>query len=64
MIGGEQPNAADLQIGATLRILLNVGDLCPLLAGSEGERIARNLFAEYPGEIPAGAFPAGWVPSS
>jgi hypothetical protein len=64
VIGGEQPNAADLQIGATLRILLNVGDLRPLLAGSEGERIARNLFAEYPGEIPAGAFPAGWVPSS
>jgi glutathione S-transferase len=64
VIGGEQPNAADLQIGATLRILLNVGDLRPLLAGSEGERIARNLFAEYPGEIPAGAFPAGWVPAS
>ena len=64
MIGGEQPNAADLQIGATLRILLNVGDLRPLLRGSAGERIARNLFAEYPGEIPAGAFPAGWVPAS
>ena len=55
--------AADLQIGATLRILLNVGDLRPLLAGSQGERIARNLFADYPGDIPAGAFPAGWVPT-
>jgi len=53
---------ADLQIGATLRMLLNLGDLRPLLRGSSGERIARNLFAEYPGEIPAGAFPAGWVP--
>jgi glutathione S-transferase len=63
VIGGEQPNAADLQIGATLRILLNVGDLRPLLAGSQGERIARNLFADYPGDIPAGAFPAGWVPT-
>jgi hypothetical protein len=63
VIGGEQPNAADLQIGATLRILLNVGDLRPLLRGSSGERIAHDLFAEYPGEIPAGAFPAGWVPS-
>jgi hypothetical protein len=25
-LGGEQPNAADLQIGATLRVLLNIGD--------------------------------------
>jgi glutathione S-transferase len=63
VIGGEQPNAADLQIGATLRMLLNLGDLRPLLQGSAGERIARDLFAEYPGEIPAGAFPAGWVPA-
>lgn len=64
VIGSEQPNAADLQIGATLRILLNIADLRPLLAGSEGERIARNLFADYPGEVPAGAFPAGWVPAA
>jgi glutathione S-transferase len=62
VIGGEQPNAADLQIGATLRVLLTVGDLLPLLSASAGERIARSLFADYPGEIPPGAFPAGWVP--
>ncbi len=64
VIGGEQPNAADLQIGATLRVLLNVGDLRPLLHGSAGERIARTLFSHYPGDIPAGAFPAGWVPAA
>ena len=29
VIGGEEPNAADLQIGATLRVLLTVGDLHP-----------------------------------
>ena len=61
-IGGEQPNAADLQIGATLRVLLNLGDLRPLLEGGAGERIARRYFPDYPGDIPAGAFPAGWVP--
>ena len=27
IIGGEQPNAADLQIGSTLRVLLIIGDL-------------------------------------
>jgi glutathione S-transferase len=62
-IGGELPNAADLQIGATLRVLLNIGDLRPLLEGGEGERIARRYFPDYPGDVPAGAFPAGWVPA-
>lgn len=64
VIGGEQPTAADLQIGSTLRILLTLGDLHPLLRGSAGERIAREFFPDYPGEVPAGAFPAGWVPSA
>jgi glutathione S-transferase len=61
VIGGELPNAADFQIGATVRVLLVSGDLRPLIAGSAGERIARRWFPDYPGEIPAGAFPAGWV---
>lgn len=62
-IGGETPNAADLQIGATIRVLLTVGDLEPLLTGRPAEELARRWFADYPGEIPAGAYPAGWVPS-
>jgi glutathione S-transferase len=61
VIGGDAPNAADLQIGATLRVLLTVGDLRPLLEGRPGERIARRWFPDYAGDVPAGAFPAGWV---
>jgi glutathione S-transferase len=61
IVGGERPTAADLQIGATLRVLLTVGDLRPLIEGRAGERIARRWFPEYAGEIPAGAYPAGWV---
>jgi glutathione S-transferase len=61
-IGGEAPNAADLQIGATLRVLLCLGDLRPLIEGRAGERVARAWFPDYTGDIPAGAFPAGWVP--
>ena len=61
VIGGEEPTAADLQIGATVRVLLTVGDLQPLLADRAGERIARRWFPDYPGEVPPGAFPAGWV---
>jgi glutathione S-transferase len=64
VLDGEQPNAADLQIGATLRILLTVGDLRPLLHGTACERLARRFFPEYAGDVPAGAFPAGWVPAA
>ena len=64
VIGGAQSNAADLQIGATLRVLLTLGDLRPLLRSSAGERIALESFPEYRGEVPAGAFPAGWAPSA
>ena len=59
VLGGETPNAADLQIAATLRVLLIVGDLRERLAPVED--YARRLFPDYPGEIPAGAFPAGWA---
>ena len=62
-IGGDAPNAADLQIGATVRVLLTVGDLHPLLENRPAERLARRWFPDYPGKIRAGAYPAGWVPS-
>jgi len=63
LVGGERPTAADLQIASTLRVLMTVGDLAPLLEGRGAERLARSWFPEYPGHIPAGAYPAGWVPT-
>jgi glutathione S-transferase len=63
IVGGDAPNAADLQIGATLRVLLTVGDLRPLLEGRPAEQIARRWFPDYAGEVPAGAFPDGWTPA-
>jgi len=63
IIGGEEPTAADLQIASTLRILLVVGDLRPLLAGRPAQALARRWFPDYAGDIPAGAYPAGWVPA-
>jgi glutathione S-transferase len=64
VVGGEEPNAADLQIGATMEVLACVGDLAPLLDGRPGNDFWRRWFPGRPGEIPAGAFPAGWVPRS
>jgi glutathione S-transferase len=63
-LDGEQPNAADLQIAATIRVLLPLGDLQPLLEGSAAERIALRFFPSYPGSVPQGAYPAGWAPSA
>jgi glutathione S-transferase len=61
IIGGEAANAADLQIGATLRALMVVGDLRPLIEGRPLERPALRWFEAYPGQIPPGAYPAGWL---
>jgi glutathione S-transferase len=61
IVGGEEPTAADLQLGATLRVLLTLGDVRPLLEGRPAEAIARRWFADYPGDVPAGAFPAAWT---
>lgn len=63
VIGGAEPNAADLQIGACLRVLLTVGDVVPLIEGRPTGELARRLFPDYAGLVPAGAFPAGWVPT-
>jgi glutathione S-transferase len=63
IVNGERPTAADLQIGASLRVLLTLGDLRPLIEGRPAEEVARRWFPDYPGDVPAGAFPAGWVPA-
>ncbi len=60
-LGGEQANAADLQIGATIRVLLTVGDLHGLIVGRPLEELARRHFPDYAGLVPAGAYPASWL---
>jgi glutathione S-transferase len=62
VIGGETPNAADLQIGATVRVLLPLGDLRPLLTDTAAERIALRYFPAHEGGMPSRVYPAGWVP--
>jgi glutathione S-transferase len=62
VIGGERPTAADLQIGATIRVLLTVGDLAPLIEPRPVAAVARRWFPDYPGHVPPGTLPAGWVP--
>jgi glutathione S-transferase len=57
-LGGEQPNAADLQIGSSIALLNTIADLRPLLEGRVGLALALREFGGFPGHLPAGTLPA------
>ena len=59
LLGGEQPNAADLQIGSTVRLLTTIGDVRPLLQSRPAAALAR-YFPPSVGEIEPGVLPAEW----
>jgi glutathione S-transferase len=63
VVGGPQPNAADLQIGTTLRVLLATEDLRGVVEGRPAEDLARRILPDYPGPIP-GALPQEWLPKA
>jgi glutathione S-transferase len=63
VLGGEQLNAADLQIGTSVRLLLTVADLEPLLAGRPAAELARRVLPELPGYAPP-MLPPEWLPAS
>ena len=55
--GAAQPNAASLQIASSVRLLATLADVRPLLEGRPCGALALALFADFPGEVPAGALP-------
>ncbi|MDP1846332.1 MAG: glutathione S-transferase family protein [Solirubrobacteraceae bacterium] len=57
----DQPNAADLQIGSSLRLLATIGDARAMLDGRPAAELALRLFGDFPGNLPAGAFPPDWL---
>jgi glutathione S-transferase len=62
-IGGDRPTAADFQLGSSLHLLVQIGDVRPLVAERPAARLL-SLFEPGRGDVPAGAFPPGWVPST
>jgi glutathione S-transferase len=65
VLGGDQPNAADLQIGSSIRLLMTLADVRPLIEGPPA-RPALGLtrwFEPQAGEAPAGTLPADWFPT-
>jgi glutathione S-transferase len=62
LLGGEQPNAADLQIGSAIRLMMSIGDVRPLIEARPCATLAR-YFPPLAGAIPAGVLPAEWLPA-
>jgi len=61
LLDGDNPTAADLQIGSSIWVIGTIGDVKPVIEGSVAERIAERYFGEIPELVPAGAFPASWI---
>jgi glutathione S-transferase len=62
VIGGESLNAADYQIGTSVRLLLEFEDLKPYIEGRPAAEHARRVVPEYNAAFPK-VFPADWLPS-
>ena len=62
LLGGEHPNPADLQIGSTIRLLMSIGDVRPLIEGRPAARLA-DYFPPQVGAVPPGALPSEWLRS-
>ena len=60
VLGGETPNAADLQIGSSIRLLMSIGDVRALIEGRPAAELTR-WFPAMVGEVPAGVLPREWL---
>ena len=60
VLGGEQLNAADLQIGTSVRLLMSLQDLRPAIASRPAGELAMRAAPEYPGDAPP-VLPAAWL---
>ena len=62
VIGGEEPNAADYQIGTSVRSLMTIEDLGSAIEGRPASRLAISILPGIPSpQIPAGSLPARWL---
>jgi glutathione S-transferase len=60
VLDGKDLNAADFQIGASVRLLLTFHDLRPLIEDRPACRLARRAVPRYAGNAPS-VFPPAWL---
>ncbi len=59
-LGSDPPNAADLQIGTSLRLLMSFEDLRPAIESRSAGQMALRAVPDFPGRTPP-AFPDQWL---
>jgi glutathione S-transferase len=59
-IGGDEPNAADLQIATSVRALLAYEDMRPIVVDRPVGELAERILPDYPGPIPR-FLPPAWL---
>jgi glutathione S-transferase len=62
VLGGEQLNAADLQIATSLRLLMTLDDIRPAIEARPAGELAMRVAPDYPGRTPA-ILPKAWLQS-
>jgi glutathione S-transferase len=60
LLGGPEPNAADLQIATSVRLLMTLQDLRPAIESRPAGELALRLAPDYPGDAPP-ILPAAWL---
>jgi glutathione S-transferase len=60
VLGGDPPNAADLQIAASLRLLMTLDDLRPALEERRAGQMTMRAIPEFPGHA-APVLPPAWL---
>jgi glutathione S-transferase len=60
VLGGDPPNAADLQIATSVALLMTLDDLRPAIASRPAGQLAERIDPDFPGRAPA-ILPAAWL---
>jgi glutathione S-transferase len=60
VLGGEPPNAADLQVATSVRLLMTLDDLRPAIEARPVGQLALRLDPDYPGRMPP-VLPPEWL---
>lgn len=61
VIGNREPNAADFQIGTSVRVLMTWDDLAPAIEGRRAAKHATSVMPSFPNHVPAGYLPEEWL---
>ena len=59
-LGSDPPTAADLQVGASLRLAMTLDDLRPAIASRPAGDLAVRAIPEFPGQAPP-VLPPAWL---